>query len=316
MGNVLANIGDREAGDCLPDLGASFLESVSPSMRHVDAIIHELAQSDVPVLLLAEGGAGKQATARRIHDISRRSNQPFCWFRSSNLTPQVLEVESQNGKAGGTIYLEEVADLSANCQIRLRDLLLNVMAGKVEESETARFICGSSRDLEVEVKAGRLREDLYYRISGVCLRLPPLRQRKEDIPPLMTRFLERYAIEYKRAVPELSVETQRLLRDYSWPGNLRELEYAAQVFVVFGDEHLAMGGLRALLTKPAPGSDANRVSLKAASRAASREAEKELILNVLTRTRWNRRRAAQELQISYKALLYKLKQIGCEGYGA
>jgi two-component system, NtrC family, response regulator AtoC len=317
MANIPAKIEDRDIGDCLGELGASFLESVSPSMRHVDAIIRELAQSEVPVLLLAEHGAGKQATARRIHDMSRRSDLPFCWFRSSQLTPQALDVEAKNGEAaGGTIYLEEVADLGTNCQLRLRDLLLDAMARNVKESETARFICGSSRDLEVDVKAGRLCEDLYYRISGVCLRLPPLRQRKEDIPPLMTRFLERYAREYKRAVPQLSVETQRLLRDYSWPGNLRELEFAARVFVALGDEHLAMGGLRALLTKPAPGPEANRLSLKAASRAASREAEKELILNVLTRTRWNRRRAAEELQISYKALLYKLKQIGCEGYGA
>jgi len=316
MGKILAKIEDRDTGDCVGESGASFLESVSPSMRHVEAIIRELAQSDVPVLLLAESGAGKQATARRIHDISRRSNQPFCWFRSSKLTPRALDVESQSAAVGGTIYVEEVADLSANCQIHLRDLLLDGMSRNVKECERARFICGSSRDLEVEVKAGLLREDLYYRISGVCLRLPPLRQRKEDIPPLMTRFLERYAQEYRRAVPQLSLETQRLLRDYSWPGNLRELGFAARVFVALGDEHLAMGGLRALLTKPAPGRNANGISLKAASRAASREAEKELILNVLTRTRWNRRRAAQELQISYKALLYKLKQIGGEDYGA
>lgn len=316
MGDLFAKSEERDAGNCLSESVASYLESASPSMRHVEAIIRELAQSEVPVLVLAETGAGKQAAARRIHDISRRSDQPFCWLRSSRLTPQALDLQSQNGEAvRGTIYLEEVADLSPECQIRFRDLLLDGVARNLKECETARFICGSSRDLEVELKAGRLREDLYYRISGVCLRLPPLRQRKEDIPPLMTRFLQSYAKEYRREVPQLSVETQRLLQNHGWPGNLRELEFAARVFVVLGDEHLAMGGLRALLTKPVPG-DAHRISLKAASKAASREAEKELILNVLTRTRWNRRRAAEELQISYKALLYKLKQIGCEGYEA
>jgi two-component system response regulator AtoC len=183
-------------------------------------------------------------------------------------------------------------------------------------SERARLICGSARDLEVEVKRGRLREDLYYRISGVCLRLPPLRQRKEDIAFLMGHFLRKYARDFRRTVPDLSAETLRLFLDYSWPGNLQELEDAARVLVAMGDEHVALEGLRARLRRPEAGSNGPGISLKAASRAASREAEKELILTTLTRTRWNRRRAAAELQISYKALLYKLKQIGFEGYGA
>jgi two-component system, NtrC family, response regulator AtoC len=159
-----------------------------------------------------------------------------------------------------------------------------------------------------------LSEDLYYRISGVCLRLPPLRQRKEDIPALIEHFLGRYAQEFGREVPSLSAETRRLFEDYSWPGNLNELEYAARVLVALGDEDVAMGGLRALLQKAGPAG--NGVSLKAASRAASHEAERDLILQALTRTCWNRRRAARELQISYKALLYKLKRIQFEGYGA
>jgi len=214
------------------------------------------------------------------------------------------------------MYLQELADLSADCQARLMEALPQSAGNGAAGSERARLICGSSRDLEVEVKRGRLREDLYYRISGVCLRLPPLRQRKEDIPFLMGYFLRKYARDFRRTVPDLSAETLRLFLDYAWPGNLRELEDAARVLVALGDEQVALGGLRAVLRKPEAGSSAAGISLKAASRAASREAEKELILNTLTRTRWNRRRAAEELQISYKALLYKLKQIGFEGYGA
>ena len=163
------------------------------------------------------------------------------------------------------------------------------------------------------MKAGRLREDLYYRVSGVCLRIPPLRQRKEDIPRLVDFFLEKYSREFHSALPALSEPTRVLFQDYAWPGNIRELEDAAKALVALGDESVAMGGLRSMLQKVDRGSE--RVSLKQAARAASREAERELILRVLTRTRWNRRRAAQELQISYKALLYKLKQIGCEEYG-
>jgi len=283
-------------------------------MRPVEAVIRELAQSDVPVLLLAEPGAGKHTTARRIHQMSRRSAQPFRWLGCARLGPDELAVTSAHGieSAGaGTIFLDELADLNSACQSRLREVLLQDPSRGIQ----ARIICGSSRDLEVEVKAGRLREDLYYRISGVCLRLPPLRQRKEDIPQFVAHFLGRYGRELHRAVPALSAETLRLFQDYSWPGNLRELAEAARVLVALGDEQLAMEGLRARLHRAPANGNGLSVSLKAASRAASHVAEKELILNVLTRTRWNRRRAAQELQISYKALLYKLKQIGYEGYG-
>ena len=132
---------------------------------------------------------------------------------------------------------------------------------------------------------------------------------------MVSFFLAKYASDFHRPVPALSAQTKQLFADYAWPGNLRELEDAAKAIVVLGDEALAMGGLRALLAKADRG-NGDRISLKEAAKAASREAEKELILKVLTRTRWNRRRAAQELQISYKALLYKLKQIGCEEYGA
>ncbi|HEY3618366.1 MAG TPA: sigma 54-interacting transcriptional regulator [Candidatus Sulfotelmatobacter sp.] len=319
MGKQLPIMVDIQEQNIPADLARPFVEGVSASMQPVEAVIRELSQSDVPVLLLAEAGAGKHATARRIHEMSRRSAQPFRWFRCSTLKPEDLSVTKLIEEApvkAGTIFLEELAELNASSQACFRDALLRASSSGLPSGYSARFICGSACDLEVEVKAGRLREDLYYRISGVCLRLPPLRQRKEDIPLLMAHFMRKYAQEFHLPIPELSSEMQRLFGEYSWPGNLQELDHAARVLVALGDEHLAMGGLRALLHKPSAAGNGNGVSLKAASRAASQEAEKELILKVLTRTRWNRRRAAEQLQISYKALLYKLKQIGYEGYGA
>src|SRR5207237_7569644 len=140
--------------------------------------------------------------------------------------------------------------------------------------------------------------DLYYRISGVCLRLAPLRQRKEDIPCFVNFFLAKYAQDFGRPAPILSAATQKLFNEYSWPGNIRELEDAAKAIVALGDESVAMGGLRSMLTKSDRPLNGERISLKQAARAASREAEKVLILKVLTRTRWNRRRAAEELTIS------------------
>jgi two-component system response regulator AtoC len=296
-----------------------FLEGISPSMRAVEAVIRELALSEVPVLLLGELGAGKHAIGQRIHEMSRRSTQPFRAVSCATLQPEQLATPSAGVEtllSQGTVFLDELADLSTHCQARLLDISPTVDDHQGLAGSRARLICGSARDLELEVKGGRFREDLYYRISGVCLRLPPLRQRREDISLLVGHFLRKYARDFHRPVPLLSAETLQLFQDYSWPGNLREMEDAAKALVALGDESLAMGGLRALLRRPDLAGNGGRISLRQAARAASREAEKELILKVLTRTRWNRRRAAQELQISYKALLYKLKQIGFEGYGA
>src|SRR5258708_3196876 len=321
MGNLSPNGGKgwREGSSTEPAILA-FVEGVSASMRPVEAVIRELAQSDVPVLVLAEIGAGKDATAQRMHQMSQRSAQPFQWLPCSSLKPEDLEEVLREGEAEGappsasTIYLQELGDLNADCQVRLLEALPQSPGHTPLGRERARVICGSARDLEFEVKRGRLREDLYYRISGVCLHVPPLRQRKEDIPFLIGHFLRKYARDFGHSVPDLSAETLRLFLDYSWPGNLRELEDAARVLVALGDEQVALGGLRAVLRKPEAGGNGVGISLKAASKAASREAEKELILTTLTRTRWNRRRAAEVLQISYKALLYKLKEIGLEGY--
>ena len=289
-----------------------WLESVSAGMRTVEAVIRELSQNDVPVLVVAEHGSGKAAAAARIHSLSSRASESFQVYQGREASEGILGAREGQG---GTVYLQEVGDLAAAAQKELvRQIGLN--GNSDEQRRVPRFICGTSRDLEPEVKAGKFREDLYYGISGVCLRLPPLRQRKEDIPVLREWFLSAAARDFCRAVPVLSPETKNFFLEYSWPGNIRELKDAARAIVVLGDETLAMGGLRSLLRRGDRGGNGEKISLKDAARAASREAEREIILQVLTRTRWNRRRAAQELQISYKALLYKLKQIGYEEYGA
>ena len=286
-----------------------WLESVSPGMRTVEAVLRELSHNDVPVLVVAERGSGKAAAAARIHSLSIRAAEPFQAYQGRETSESVLAgCESQ----GGTIYLQEVGDLTAAAQ---KELVRQIGLGDAERGRVPRYICGTSCELEPEVRAGKVREDLYYRISGVCLRLPPLRQRREDIPILRDWFLSAAAHDLNREVPPLSSGTQNFFLEYHWPGNIRELKEATRAIVALGDEALAMGGLRSLLRRVDQG-NGERISLKDAARAASREAERELILQVLTRTRWNRRRAAQELQISYKALLYKLKQIGYEEYGA
>jgi two-component system response regulator AtoC len=289
-----------------------WVESVSAGMRTVEAVIRELSQNDVPVLIVAEHGSGKAAAAGRIHALSVRAAEPFRVYQGREASAEILA--ACDGQ-GGTVYLQEVADLPGAVQKELvRQIGLH--GNGDTQRRVPRFICGTSCELEPEVKAGKFREDLYYGISGVCLRLPPLRQRKEDVPVLRDWFLSAAARDFCRPVPALSPETQSFFLDYNWPGNIRELKDAVRAIVALGDETLAMGGLRSLMRRVNHNGNGEKISLKDAARAASREAEREIILQVLTRTRWNRRRAAQELQISYKALLYKLKQIGYEEYGA
>jgi two-component system, NtrC family, response regulator AtoC len=299
-----------EAGTGVPATGTKvWLESVSPGMRTVEAVIRELSQNDVPVLVVAEHGAGKAAAAARIHALSRRASHPFHVFQGREVTES--DLAARDGQ-GGTVYLQEISELTQASQ---KELVRQLSLTDGERNGVPRYICGTSSELEPEVRSGKVREDLYYRVSGVCLRLPPLRQRKEDIPNLREWFCLVAARDFARPVPPLTSETQNFFLDYHWPGNIRELKDAARAIVALGDESLAMRGLRSLLRR-GDSTNGERISLKDAARAASREAERELILQVLARTRWNRRRAAQELKISYKALLYKLKQIGYEGYGA
>ena len=287
------------------------VEGVSPAIQNVGRIIDELANSSVPVLLIGETGCGKRAAAEHIHRLSARGDQEFHIREARTLSTG--DVESFQD---GSVFLDEIAHLSNECQKALIDRLSTAASNGHARPVWVRIICGTACDLESEVREGRFREDLYYRISAVSLRIPPLRQRKEDIPQLVEFFLAKHAAEFHRPVPRLRSETWQFFLEYGWPGNLPELADATKAIVALGDDALAMGGLRSLLARPEKSNGREKVSLKQAAKAASREAEKELILRVLTRTRWNRRRAAEELQISYKALLYKLKQIGYGEFGA
>src|SRR5689334_9380709 len=142
----------------------AFVEGVSPSTRALEVVIRELAQSPVPVLLLAEGGAGKRATAQRIHQLSGRSAEPFVLAQCSAMLPSIFDGPGLLGQ--GTVYLEELGDLSSECQARLLEMLPQVEESR-PDGNSARLIFGSARDLEAEMRSGRFREDLYYRISGV-----------------------------------------------------------------------------------------------------------------------------------------------------
>jgi two-component system, NtrC family, response regulator AtoC len=294
----------------------------SPAMREVEQIIAQVAATDFPLLLMGESGVGKEAVALHIHGCSRHNDESFTKIVCGALTPEIFEPlrrdsAGNNGDAGpsriGTLFLDEIAELSPTFQASLLQAFPDGDAVPLSPSLRSRIISSTSRtgeELEQTLGKGGLRRDLFYRLNGVCLRLPPLRERKEDIPGLMEFLLRKNSLHLGRPLPSLSSRDLEILQQYSWPGNIRELENIVKRIVALGIDS-AISELGSLVDATrVPNGNGETLSLKQAARAASRQVEKELILKVLTRTHWNRKRAAQHLQISYKALLYKLRQMG------
>jgi two-component system response regulator AtoC len=302
---------------------AGLVRGQAAGVQSLNALVEEIAHTDIPVLLVGESGTGKEVYARLIHRLSGLAQAPLkkvscAALDAGRLLGEVKE-ECLAGNASRevsprTLFLDGVHELDAVCQRALLSLLPDGEPKGCMGKTIARFISSTSRNLENEIEAGRFRRELYFRINGVVLRLPPLRERKEDIPALLEHFLQKHSIELKKNTPELTSDARKLLESYDWPGNIRELENLAKRIVAVGDPALALADLRGIRIAVHVNDDSWRVtSLKVASRAASRHAERELIQNALERTHWNRKRAAQDLQISYKSLLYKIKQTGLEG---
>jgi len=300
--------------------GREFFGGASPALLTLQNVIAEIASTTIPVLLVGESGAGKEMFAQHIHDMSSRCSEPFVKIACASMNAETLAAElglrgsgypNVGRGASGTLLLDEISELDSACQ---RILLYALPDGEPKPLPgliAARIISTTNRKLDEEMKAGRFRSELYYRINGVCLRLPPLRERKEDIPMLAELLLTKHATQLGRPRPAVSQRTLRSLLDYAWPGNVRELENVVKNIVALGEEQAVSGLSGSPSVEPRTAAvETHTRSLKVAARAASREAERDLILKALARTRWNRKRAAQELQISYKSLLYKLKQIG------
>lgn len=300
------------------EVNSWFVWGESPAVQPLNRLLLELVTTRVPFLLVGESGSGKDAYAHAIHAHAGPNAGRFRKIICAGVTPQEFREELESNDGGdekiGTIFLDEVEMLSAECQRQLLTCLSDVGAHGLHRGSGARLVCATTCDLEKEVAEGRFRRELYFRLNGACLRLPPLRERTEDILELAAHFLKRHAEELGKAEPHVNQETSKLLVTYHWPGNIRELENTTRKMVALGDAELALNDLRvARMVTPGRTILSKASSLKTASRAASRQTERELILGALQRTKWNRKRAAQELQISYKSLLYKLKQIETPG---
>jgi len=293
---------------------------VSPAMQALRRTVADTAATDIPVLVLGEGGVGKEILALQIHRLSDRRDEPFIKTRCRAFAPGRLPTQLQslaNGTAApdsfrGTVFLDDLCELEPAGQRQLLDLLAEGDALPGEYSLRARVISSARRGLEDDLRSGKFEEELYFRLNGICLRVPPLRERREDLPELADFFLTKYASLFERSRPILSGELLARLAAYSWPGNIRQLENTMKKIVATSDSESALAELVDISPEVLKTGASSGSSLKAAARAASRQAERELISRALTRTHWNRKKAAGELQISYKALLYKLKQLGLE----
>ena len=281
----------------------SYVDAVSPAMTAVERAIAHVSASGVPVLIVGEQGSGRRTLAYRLHELSSRRHGGIQEWNCSTVTEESFGLDKPTNGEVTSILLSELGCLSSKCQT----LLLHAIESA--DCNAIRWLALADPNIDQDVRNGHFREDLYYRLSGACLRIPPLRLRKEDIPLLTDFLLAKYSAMFGRPEPVLSESMRSFLAQHSWPGNITELESTVKTIAATGDERIALMALSSGSMMVSRAARGRTTSLKDAARAASRQAERELILSVLSQTQGNRKRAAGELRISYKALLYKLKQI-------
>ncbi len=317
----------------------------SKAMRELRQHVALVAAANAPLVITGESGTGKDVIARLVHQQSGCSGT-FVKVNCPAIPGTLLETELFGYEKGaftgasatkqgrveiaerGTLFLDEVTEVDITLQAKLLQLLQDGrfcrIGGHEERSVHLRVICASNRDLLEEVALGRFREDLYFRVNVLSLRVPSLRERSEDIPLLVDYFLRIYNRKFGKSAAPLSPTLMRILQAYSWPGNVRELENLMKRYVVLGSEEAITSELRSndeLEHRFEMPLDGESVALKELTRRAVARLERTIILRVLQAHQWNRKRAAAALQISYRALLYKLKEVGvppsrgCYAYG-
>jgi DNA-binding NtrC family response regulator len=315
-----------------------FFVAASPAMKKLRAQAALVAGVDIPVLLLGESGTGKEVLARLIHKLSPRAHRTFLKVNCAAVPADLLESELFGYEAGaftgathpkpgkfelcnkGTILLDEIGEMPPMLQAKLLHVLQDQQFSRLGSRSVVkvdvRILAATNVNIPEAIANKMLREDLYYRLNAFTLQLPPLRERKEEIPLLLKHFMSRMAEHYARPPMALSSTLLQRCLEYPWPGNLRELSNFVKRYLILGDENVAINELR-----PQPDSNGGGGSsakdngdagggLKSLARSAKDEAEAEAITHALEQTNWNRKQAAALLKISYKALLYKIRQYG------
>lgn len=323
------------------DEESSFVQA-SQRMREVEHHCTLVAATDLPVLILGESGTGKEVTAKFIHSISQRSRRNFLKVNCAAMPLDLLEselfgyeqgaftgaVKAKPGKFelcdNGTIFLDEIGEMPTALQAKLLQVLqdgtFSRLGSRVTLKVNVRVIAATNIDMKAAIAAKTFREDLYYRLNGLSIHLPPLRDRREEIPVLARYFMGRNASKLQRNPLPFSATMLLAFNNYPWPGNIRELENTIKRYLVLADEQAIVNELhpeiRSWTTEPHRDARAPFGGLKHLVRGLKGDAESVLIARTLETTRWNRKAAAASLQISYKALLYKIKQYQLTQTGA
>jgi two-component system response regulator AtoC len=304
------------------------------AMHAVRERLSKLAGANVPVLIQGESGTGKDIIARMIHTASPWRSGPWVKVNCPAIPGTLLESELFGYEKGaftgaygvkpgrvemahrGTLFLDEISELDMPLQSKLLQLLQDGQFCRIGAQEDkkveVRIVCATNRKLEQEIENGTFRSDLFYRINVVNLHLPPLRERVTDIPDMVNYFLDYHNRKYNCRAKALSTEMMNTLRKYHWPGNVRELENLIKRYVILGNEEVISADLtpRSVDYFNADIPVDGQISLKKLTRQAVRELERKVILKVLQNHHWNRKQAAKALSISYRALLYKIRDAG------
>ena len=306
----------------------------SEAMREVRKRATKIAATNIPLLLCGPKGSGKEVLARWIHNHSAVAGGQFVKVNCAAIPGTLLESELFGFEKGaftgahatkpgrvelahdGTLFLDGIADLDMASQSKLLQFLQDGRFSRIgdeqERSVDMRLMCATDKSLEEEIAQGKFRADLYYRINVVCLRLPALRERREDIPMMAEYFLARCQQQFQAQAEPLTMETLHYMQCLDWPGNIRELSNGIARHVVIGPEASILEDFARPASPPSrPASAKNGiVPLKSLCKEAIRASEKNIILEALRANRWNRRKAAQELKISYRLLIYKIRDAG------
>jgi two-component system response regulator AtoC len=314
-------------------------------MRRVRDLIHQVADTDVTVLIQGQSGTGKEIVARTLHAASPRSARPLVKVNCAALPSNLLESELFGYEKGaftganarkpgkfemadrGTIFFDEIGEMSPSLQAKLLQVLqdhqFTRLGGNHDITVDVRVVAATHRRLEEMVREGTFREDLFFRLNVVTIFLPPLAERREEVPLLIESFLRRFSARYGRPVPRLGDRLLRALERHPFPGNVRELENMVKRIVVLGNEEPILNELLRSERADRGGSSlrelideiertAGELPLREVGRRASLEAERLTIDRALQQTHWNRKRAARMLGVSYKTLLQKIRECGLE----
>jgi two-component system response regulator AtoC len=318
--------------------GGHYFIAGCAAMKKIRAEVALIANIDVPLLILGESGTGKEVIARLIHERSRRANRPFIKVNCAALPGDLLESElfgyepgaftgANKSKPGkfelcdkGTLLLDEIGEIPVHLQAKLLHVLQDGEFSRLGSRNTVkvdvRVLAATNIDVKAAIVTHTFREDLFYRLNGFTINVPPLRERQNEIPTLLRHIMVRMAESYGREPLEFSPALLRACMSARWPGNVRELSNFVKRYLILGDEQLALeelapsdagpveanGNAKPVATAESP------ADLKSIGRGLKNGAEHEAISRALARTRWNRKRAAESLNISYKALLYKIRQ--------